>query len=339
MKKILITGGNGFIGSNFLHTYLNNYNDHILNVDKKSSNQYLFSKFSRYKFIKIDLLNFDKLKNILESFLPEVIIHFAADSHVDNSINYPEKIYKNNTISTLNLLNSVLFSKVNLNTFKFIYVSTDEVYGSSKNKSFKETNILKPSSPYSSSKSSAEHLIQSYFHTYGLNYIITNCSNNFGPFQYPEKLIPLSIFKLINKQKVPVYGNGKQVRDWIFVDDHNDAIIFLLKNGKLNNKYNIGSNTTMTNLSLLKKIVGILEKKDLIKKNMNHFQFVKDRPGHDFRYSLNTKKINDLGWRSHSNFQEKLAYTIEWYLNNKTWLIKNIKNFNNGKRIGLFIKK
>ena len=182
-------------------------------------------------------------------------------------------------------------------------------------------------------------MIQSYFHTYGLNYIITNCSNNFGPFQYPEKLIPLSIFKLINKQKIPVYGNGKQIRDWIFVDDHNDAICFLLKNGKLNNKYNIGSNTTMTNLSLLKKIVVILEKKDLIKKNINHFQFVKDRPGHDFRYSLNTKKINELGWKSHSNFHEKLTYTIEWYLNNKIWLKKNIKNFNNGKRIGLFIKK
>lgn len=338
MKKILITGANGFIGSNFLLKNLLNPNIKVVNVDKASSNQRLFLKFTNYKFLKIDLLNFQKIKEVMELFHPDIVIHFAAESHVDSSINYPGKIFKNNTLSTLNILNSILNLKTKINKLKFVYVSTDEVYGSSKSKSFNENNLLNPSSPYSSSKSSCELLVKSYANTYGLNYLISNCSNNFGPMQYPEKLIPLSIFKLINGFKIPVYGNGKQVRDWIYVDDHNEALNYIIKYGKLNEKYNIGSNNKMTNLSLLRHIIKLLDKKKLINKKSNHFEFVTDRPGHDYRYSLNTKKINDLGWISKSKFQEKLSFTIDWYLNNKKWLIKNIKNFHYGKRIGLNIK-
>lgn len=339
MKKILVTGCDGFIGTNYLLKSLLIKNDYFfLNIDRNNINQNLFKKFSNYKFYKIDLLNLDKLKLVISDFRPNIVIHFAADSHVDSSIENPLNVFQNNTISTINLLNSILYTNVNLTNFKFIYVSTDEVYGSIAKNAFSENSLLNPSSPYSASKASSEHIVRSYYKTYGIPYLITNCSNNFGPFQYPEKFIPLMIYKLIKGIKIPIYGKGDQIREWIYVQDHNKAINFLLKKAPLCQKYNIGSNNRLTNLSLSKKIIKIMKSKKIISNTKNYLKFVKDRPGHDKRYSINSEKINKLGWSSQTNFNESLSITIDWYIKNYYWLQKIINNFNKGDRMGLKIK-
>lgn len=338
MKKLLVTGCDGFIGTNYLLQSLIKKKYTILNIDKNDFNQSIYSKFSNYNFYKIDLLNLNKLKEVVSSFKPSVIIHFAADSHVDSSIENPLQVFQNNTTSTINLLNSILYSNIKLNNFKFVYVSTDEVYGSIEKKSFIENSILNPSSPYSASKASCEHIVTSYYKTYGIPYLITNCSNNFGPFQYPEKFIPLSIYKLLQGDKIPIYGFGNQIREWIYVNDHNEALNFLLEKAPLSEKYNIGSNNKLTNLNLAKKLIRIMYSKKLIANSKNRIKFIKDRPGHDKRYSINSKKINNLGWSSQSKFEDTLSITIDWYVENYTWLKKAIKNFNKGNRLGLNIK-
>jgi len=339
MKKLLVTGCDGFIGTNYLLQSLVKKKYSILNIDKNNFNQSIFSKFSNYKFCKINLLNLSKVKEVVFSFKPSAIIHFAADSHVDSSIENPLRVFHNNTTSTINLLNSILYSNINLNSFKFVYISTDEVYGSVEKKSFTENFILNPSSPYSASKASCEHIVTSYYKTYGIPYLITNCSNNFGPFQYPEKFIPLSIYKLLQGDKIPIYGLGDQIREWIYVKDHNEAINFLLEKAQYPQKYNIGSNNKLTNLNLAKKLIKIMNSKKLISKSDNYIEFIKDRPGHDKKYSINSKKINDLGWSSKSNFEDTLGITIDWYVENYTWLKKIIKHYNKGNRMGLNIRK
>lgn len=338
MKKILVTGCDGFIGTNYLIQSLVKKKYKILNIDKNDFNQNIYKKFINYKFCKIDLLDLNKVKEVVLSFKPSVIIHFAADSHVDRSIENPLSVFQNNTISTINLLNSILYSNISLKHLKFVYVSTDEVYGSIEKKSSVESSLMNPSSPYSASKASSEHIVTSYYKTYGINYLITNCSNNFGPFQYPEKFIPLSIYKLLKGDKIPVYGLGNQIREWIYVKDHNEAIEFLLENAPLPQKYNIGSNNKLTNLNLAKKLIKIMYSKKLIANSNNRIKFIKDRPGHDKRYSISSKKINDLGWASQSDFESSLGATIDWYVENYTWLENIIKSFNKGNRIGLKIR-
>lgn len=310
--KILITGGAGFIGSNFIRHMLNKYNEmQIVNLDSITyagnlDNLKDIEKNPNYTFIKGDICD----KSIVQKAAKDVdaIFNFAAESHVDRSIGGGEVFVKTNTLGANILLESAKERKI-----KFIQISTDEVYGSSKDYSFKETDNLNPSSPYSASKASADLLAQSYFITHDLPVIITRTTNNFGPYQYPEKLIPLFVTNLIEGKKVPVYGAGLNIRDWIYVLDNCKAIDFIFKKGKVGEIYNIGGKNEKTNLEITKLILTALGKDE------TSMEYVKDRPGHDFRYSLNIEKIKKLGWNPEFKFEEAIKDTINWYKNNELW--------------------
>tara|TARA_B100002052_G_scaffold260322_1_gene253448 strand:- start:1913 stop:2896 length:984 start_codon:yes stop_codon:yes gene_type:complete len=326
LKNILITGGLGFIGSNFLNYFVpKNTDKNILNIDLEtyaSSHQATksLSNFKNYSHLKIDISNESDINNLFNSYEFDLVLHFAAESHVDNSIKDPLKFAKSNVLGTLNLLNSFNNYK-NFKNKLFYHISTDEVYGSSLKNSFDENYPYDPSSPYSASKASSDHFVKSYYKTYGLPVIISNCSNNFGPWQFKEKLIPVVIKSIINNKFIPVYGNGLNIRDWIYVDDHISAIEFLLKYGEVGESYCIGSNNELSNISLIKNICEISDK--ILKNNFSSFdkvKFIKDRPGHDLRYSINSKKINSLGWKPICNFDESIEKTINWYISNSNWL-------------------
>ena len=327
--RILVTGGAGFIGISFLHTILNNKFNQVLNIDKltyASNKKELRNivKFQNYEFQSIDISNFKKINKIIEEFKPQYVINFAAETHVDNSINSSEEFIKSNYIGTYNLLRSSQNYYNNLtkkNKEKFIYfqISTDEVFGYLKKneKKFSELNQLKPSSPYSASKAGADLLVKSWFLTYNLPIFISHCSNNYGPYQNKEKLIPKTIYNCINKKNIPIYGNGKQIREWIYVQDHVDAIIHILKFGKIGESYNIGSGYEIENIILVKKICAMYNK--ISNSSFDStllIKFVKDRPGHDFRYSLNTTKINKIGWKKKYDFEKYLLKTVLWYMEN-----------------------
>ena len=326
MNNILITGGLGFIGSNFLNHYVpNNLEKKIINIDsetyassKKSTKS--LNNFSHYTHLNIDILDKIEIDNLFKKFNFDLIIHFAAESHVDNSIRDPLLFSKTNTMGTLNLLDA--FNKYN-NNFEnklFYHVSTDEVFGSIKKGSFNEKSSYDPSSPYSASKASSDHFVNAYNKTYGLPTIISHCSNNFGPWQYKEKLIPVVINSILKNKKIPVYGDGSNIRDWIFVEDHISAIIFLLENHKIGDNYCIGSKNEYSNIELIKKICKISDK---ILKNKNSsfnlINYIKDRPGHDIRYSIDSTKLTSLGWHPSYNFEELLEKTINWYISNSEW--------------------
>jgi len=322
---LLVTGGSGFIGSNFIRIALNK-KIKIINLDKLTyatkNNRESFKKNKNYKFFKINILNKKKVKNIFTKYKPNGIIHFAAESHVDRSIKSPEIFFKTNTIGTLRLLDLTreYLEKNRNKKFRFIHVSTDEVYGSLKikDKGFTEKNKFFPNSPYAASKASSDHIVRSYFKTFEVPAIITNCSNNYGKNQFPEKLIPLIILNALNKKILPVYGNGRQIRDWLYVDDHCNAIIKIFFNGKIGDTYNIGGNNEIKNIDLVKKICVYLDKHFKKKKEdsfLNLIKFVKDRPGHDQRYSINSKKLEkELKWKPSYNFDRGLKLTIDWYL-------------------------
>jgi dTDP-glucose 4,6-dehydratase len=311
--KLLVTGGCGFIGSNFIRAILKKHpNYSIINLDKLTyagnpENLKDIEKNKNYEFVKGDVCD----EKIVESLVKkcDIIVHFAAESHVDRSIEDPSVFAKTNFLGTYFLLEAAKKYKIK----KFIYISTDEVYGSIKEGSFSETDILKPSSPYSSSKAGADLLSMSYFITYGLPVIITRSSNNFGPCQYPEKLIPLFITNLMEGKRVPVYGTGMNVRDWIYVIDNCDAIDFVMHNGKLGEIYNIGGGNEKPNIEITKLILKDLEKDE------RSIEYVKDRLGHDFRYSLDCDKINELGWKPRYNFEAAMNETISWYRSNEKW--------------------
>ncbi len=326
MNYTLVTGGLGFIGSNFLNYFVPNNKDNIIiNIDSET---YASSKMSvknivncsNYRYYKIDISNYSDVKNLFNSYEFKNVLHFAAESHVDNSIEDPLIFAKTNVLGTLNLLESFKSYK-NLKNKLFYHVSTDEVYGSTVYGSFSEISRYEPSSPYSASKASSDHFVYSYYKTYGTPIIISNCSNNFGPWQYKEKLIPVVIKSIIENKSIPVYGNGSNVRDWIYVDDHISAINFLLKNGNIGESYCIGSNNELSNIDIVKKIC-LVSDKILNKKSssFNLVKYIKDRPGHDLRYSINSKKINSLGWNPSFNFDESLEKTIMWYIANLDWL-------------------
>jgi len=329
--KFIITGGNGFIAFNLINRLLKNKNNQILNIDKNfnKADKYMNAsliKGSNYKFIKLNILNNKRLKDIIFSFNPNVIIHLAAESHVDNSIKHHKNFINSNILGTYNLLNisNEFTQKIN-KKFIFYHISTDEVYGSLKykEKSFMENDPYKPNSPYSASKAASDHLVRAWHKTFNLNVLISHCSNNYGPWQKTEKLIPKIIECCLLKKKIPIYGDGKNIRDWIFVDDHIDAILLILKKGKIGNSYNIGSNNEVSNIKIANIITEILN--DKIKSNINFkklINFVDDRKGHDFRYSVNTKKINQLGFKPKFNLTNGLNHTIEWYLDNKNWFLK-----------------
>ncbi len=344
-KTILVTGGCGFIGTNLIRKLLNDKNNYIVNIDKitYASNQQGLKDIdtSNYILKKIDIANNRAIRHLILTTKPDCIFHLAAETHVDRSIDTPNVFISSNVLGTYNLLTSsyeywAKLSKNKKNNFRFIHISTDEVYGSLKDKDpkFKELNRYKPNSPYSASKASADHLVRAWHMTYGLPTIITNTCNNYGPFQFPEKLIPLVINKCLNNKDIPVYGNGKQIRDWIYVDDHISALLTVLKKGKVGDQYNIGSNCELKNINVIKDICkimdSILPKK---KKYSNLIKSVQDRPGHDYRYAINNNKIRSLGWKPKFNWVDGLKQTVTWYLDNRNEiLIKS--NIYSGERLG-----
>ena len=313
MERFLITGGAGFIGSNFIHYLFEKYHDvEIINLDKLTyagnlDNLKEIENRSGYKFVKGDICDRELVEDLMKDC--DYVINFAAESHVDRSIGAPDDFIKTDVYGTFVLLESARKYSIK----KFVQISTDEVYGSIENGSFKETDPLMPSSPYSASKAGADRLAYSYFVTYDLPVIITRCSNNFGPYQYPEKLIPLFITNAIEDKQLPLYGDGLNVRDWIYVLDHCDAIDFILHHGINGEVYNIGGDNERNNKEITHKILqGLGKSNDLIK-------YVKDRPGHDRRYSVNCSKLATLGWQPKFQFDQAMDLTIDWYKNNRRW--------------------
>lgn len=310
---LLITGGCGFIGSNFVRMFLDKYpKNKLINLDKLTyagnpDNLKDIENNKNYKFVKGDVCDFKLMKKLTKGI--DAIFHFAAESHVDRSIEDPAVFTKSNILGTHVLLEA---ARIN-NVAKFIHVSTDEVYGSIKEGSFKEEDILKPNSPYAASKAAADMVVRAYHKTYGFPVIITRSSNNFGPYQYPEKVIPLFVTNLMEDKKVPVYGTGKNIRDWIYVVDNCEGIEFIRKNGKNGEIYNIGGGNEKTNIEITKTILKEMGKDE------SYIEYVKDRPGHDFRYSLDCSKIHKLGWKPRFNFEKAIIETIKWYKNNEKW--------------------
>lgn len=317
MKKILVTGGAGFIGSNFINYILNERDDdEIVNLDKLTyagnlENLKPVEGKKNYHFVRGDITNVELVDYLFRKFDIKFVINFAAESHVDRSILGSEIFYRTNVIGT----NVLLEASRRFEVEKFLQISTDEVYGSLGSEGlFTETTPISPNSPYSSSKAAADLMVQAFHHTYGLPVVITRCSNNYGPLQFPEKLIPLMIINALNNKKLPVYGDGLNVRDWIYVIDHNKAAELVFEKGKVGEVYNIGASREMTNIEIVKLILKKLGKsEDLI-------EYVKDRPGHDRRYAIDSSKIqNELGWKPSFEFEQAMDYTIEWYLKNKSW--------------------
>ena len=331
MKKILITGGAGFIGSHVIRHFLTKYpNYHIYNLDVLTyagnlENLKDIQSAPNYTFIKGDITDEGFINNIFEKYEFDSVIHLAAESHVDRSITDPLAFAKTNILGTMVLLNAFMnLWKTNWEDRRFYHVSTDEVYGSLSNTGlFEETTPYDPNSPYSASKASSDHFLRSYGETYGLPYVITNCSNNYGPNQFPEKLIPLFINNIINKKPLPVYGDGNYTRDWLFVKDHAEAIDLVFHKGDLGETYNIGGFNEWKNIDLVKLLCKQMDEKlgrstgsssDLI-------TYVKDRPGHDLRYAIDASKIHkELDWEPSVTFEEGLSFTIDWYLDNVEWL-------------------
>ena len=334
--KVIVTGGLGFIGSNLIELLLKK-KFHVINLDKVSysSNFYNvkdFQKNKKYKFIKCDILNKKKISNILDKEKPIALFNLAAETHVDRSIDTPFPFIKNNILGVFNLLEKIrIYSRKN-NKFKFIHISTDEVYGDILKGRTSENYPYKPSSPYAASKASSDHLVFSYFTTYDLPIIVTNCSNNYGPRQHPEKLIPKIIYNIINNKDLPIYGDGKNSREWIYVKDHCEALLQVFKKGKKGEFYNIGSNENIDNLSICSKLFRTFKKINFESKSK--IKFVKDRPGHDRRYALNSNKIiNSLKWKRKTDINEGLYKTVKWYIENKQYF-KTLNKRDITKRFG-----
>lgn len=330
-KNILITGGAGFIGSNFVEYFLNTYiQTKIIILDKLTyagelSNLSEHQTNPNYYFEKGDICDKNKLEEVFNKYKITDIIHFAAESHVDNSINKPDEFINTNVVGTFNLLEIAKRNwleqphkiKEGFENCRFLHISTDEVYGTlGKTGLFTETTAYAPNSPYSASKASSDFLVRSYFHTYGLNVVTTNCSNNYGPKQHDEKLIPTIIRKAINNENIPIYGDGQNIRDWLYVMDHCKGIDLAFQNGKAGETYNIGGKNERNNLYIANIICEILDEfvpKD--KPYKDQITFVSDRPGHDFRYAIDASKIeNELGWKADENFESGIKKTINWYL-------------------------
>ena len=321
MKKIIVTGGLGFIGSNLIELLLKK-NFYIINIDKGtySSNFYNtkeFKKSKKYKFIKLDIANI-KIRKIFMKYKPSAIFNLAAETHVDRSIDNPGNFIQSNIVGVYNLLESFKdFSKKNKS--KFIHISTDEVYGDVLKGRTSETYPYQPSSPYAASKAASDHLVSSYIKTYKLPAIITNCSNNYGPKQHPEKLIPKLIYNIMNNRRLPIYGKGRNSREWIYVKDHCEALFKVFMRGKIGEFYNIGSNKNLNNLQVTKELLQVSKKTISLGKNVK-ILFIKDRPGHDLRYALNSNKIKKtLGWFPKTSFKDGIKLTFDWYYKNKSY--------------------
>jgi dTDP-glucose 4,6-dehydratase len=335
MRKIVVTGGAGFIGSNFIRTVLAQAEDtQIVNLDKLTYAGNLESlqdlaNNKRYTFMQGDICEQIVVGNLFDGFQPDTVVHFAAESHVDRSIDGPAAFIETNINGTFRLLEASLAhwrrqSDGQKERFRFLHVSTDEVYGSLGSTGyFTEETPYAPNSPYSASKASSDHLVRSYYHTYGLPTIITNCSNNYGPYQFPEKLIPLMILNALEGKPLPIYGTGENIRDWLYVEDHCRAILAVLAEGKSGEKYNIGGHNEKTNISIVHTLCDILDRvkpKANGKSYREQITFVKDRPGHDLRYAIDAGKMQrELNWTPVETFETGIEKTVKWYLDHQNW--------------------
>ena len=335
--SIVVTGAAGFIGSNFVLNWLKNNNEKVIALDKLTyagnlENLKSVETNPNYVFVKGDIEDSKLVAKLLQEHQPHAIVNFAAESHVDRSIHGPDDFMQTNIIGTYHLLEEArsFFNTLSENVkkqFRFLHVSTDEVYGtlSSTTPAFKETNQYEPNSPYSASKAASDHLVRAWHHTYGLPVLTTNCSNNYGPYHFPEKLIPLVLLNALNEKPLPIYGDGQQVRDWLYVTDHCQAIYTVLTNAQIGENYTIGGNTERSNLSICKAITSLLDTKAPNPNGTSYAQqitLVTDRPGHDFRYATNTSKIKkDLGWQPQESFESALEKTVDHYLEKYNHLI------------------
>ncbi|WP_318480517.1 dTDP-glucose 4,6-dehydratase [Photobacterium leiognathi] len=335
--KILITGGAGFIGSAVIRHLIQNTPHQVMNIDKLTYAGNLASLASvnndeRYCFERVDITDRIEVERVFSQYQPDAVMHLAAESHVDRSIDGPAAFIETNVIGTYVLLDVArhyfsALSDSRRQQFRFIHVSTDEVYGdlSPQAKPFTETSPYQPSSPYSASKASSDHLVRAWHRTYGLPVIVTNCSNNYGAYQYPEKLIPVVILNALAGKTLPIYGNGQQVRDWLYVDDHAKALVAVIEKGKIGETYNIGGNNEQTNMAVVHAICDVLEilvpnKPQGVKAYRDLIAHVDDRPGHDKRYAIDTTKIEqELGWTPQESFESGLRKTVEWYLAHLSW--------------------
>ena len=341
MKKVIVTGGAGFIGSNLVK-FLLKKKFFVINIDKLSysANPYNLKeikKKNKYIFIKQDINNQKEILKILSKYRPDGIFNLAAETHVDRSIDSPENFIKSNILGVYNLLEAVTkYLSNNKKKTKFIHVSTDEVYGDiKKGKRANETYLYNPSSPYAASKASADQLIKSYIRTYKFPGIISKCCNNYGPNQFPEKLIPKIIYNIINNRPITIYSKGHNIREWIYVQDHCEALLKIFYKGKIGDSYNIGSSQNLTNINIAKKLINIFKKTLDAKNKKIQIKYVKDRPGHDLRYALNINKIKKkLKWKSKIKIDKGLSQTLHWYLKNKGYFSSVSKKLYNN-RLGL----
>jgi len=352
MKKILVTGGAGFIGSAVVRHIIENTQDSVVNVDKLTYAGNLESLESvennlRYTFEQVDICDAKALACVFEQHKPDAVMHLAAESHVDRSIDGPAAFIETNIVGTYTLLEAArtywnTLSNEGKTAFRFHHISTDEVYGDLEGTDdlFTETTPYAPSSPYSASKASSDHLVRAWLRTYGLPTIVTNCSNNYGPFHFPEKLIPLMILNALDGKPLPVYGNGQQIRDWLFVEDHARALYKVVTEGKVGETYNIGGHNEKANIDVVRTICQLLEelvpnKPKGVVKYEDLITYVKDRPGHDVRYAIDAAKIGrELGWKPQETFESGIRKTVEWYLNNKKWWTRVLDGSYNRERLG-----
>ena len=350
--KILITGGAGFIGSAVIRHIINNTTDSVINVDKLTYAGNLESLLEvenseRYEFEHVDICNFEALQSIFERHKPDAVMHLAAESHVDRSIDGPREFIETNIIGTYNLLevaraywNSLPCKRKE--AFRFHHVSTDEVYGDLEGTDdlFTESTSYAPSSPYSASKASSDHLVRAWQRTYGLPTVVTNCSNNYGPYHFPEKLIPLMILNALEGKSLPVYGDGMQIRDWLFVEDHARALYTVITTGHVGETYNIGGHNEKANIEVVNVICELLEEFVPAKpESVQHYKelitFVTDRPGHDVRYAIDASKIErELGWKPAETFESGIRKTVQWYLGNEKWWSRVLDGSYKGERLG-----